>query len=216
MRIILLILAISSIYTDEPPTWANKFSQYFEETMKYPVIGEGHTTGTMYYDFNTLRSRLDRQSGRYDRYCGTVYKFQDTPCTHYVSEGMRYLHFPDKNYCCMCCTSEKGCGVLKPNWMEGANMVNEYENDEGKYIQVWRKDGSQTNLIHVYKDTGMIWIIDMQPNDIMKFDAKTYKEDFDEDLLSLPQICNPNNKCGFFTTCSAIRGEKTDIEVIQE
>ena len=28
-----------------------------------------------------------------DRYCGSVYKFRDTPCSHYVKDGKRYLYF---------------------------------------------------------------------------------------------------------------------------
>ena len=38
----------------------------------------------------------------------------------------------------MCCDAEHGCGVLKPNWMENATFVEEFEKD-GKKYEKWDK-----------------------------------------------------------------------------
>ena len=80
--------------------------------MHTPIIGSGSTTGTLYYDVNKNSYRVDRENGRYDRYCGTVKKFKDTKCSHIVSNGDRYLYYPELNDCCYCCDSSNGCGIL--------------------------------------------------------------------------------------------------------
>ena len=40
----------------------------------------------------------------------------------------------------MCCDASHGCGILKPNWMEGAKKVREYTKDRKKY-SLWDKSG---------------------------------------------------------------------------
>ena len=49
-----------------------------------------------------------------DRYCGSVHPLTDTPCTHLVAGGWRYLLFPKLLSCCACCSAAAGCGVLSP------------------------------------------------------------------------------------------------------
>ena len=46
-----------------------------------------HTQGRFFYDFTNKRYRVDRDNGKGDRYCGSVYKLQNTPCSHIVTEG---------------------------------------------------------------------------------------------------------------------------------
>lgn len=55
-----------------------------------------------------------------NRYCLTVHPLKDTPCTHLVVGGVRYLIFPELDECCQCCTAAQGCGVLSPSWLQGA------------------------------------------------------------------------------------------------
>ena len=54
--------------------------------------------------------RVDRKSGWGDSYCTTTSFFfsflKNTPCTHLVRDGKRYLHFPEHKYCCTCCTDK--------------------------------------------------------------------------------------------------------------
>lgn len=121
-----LILLNNLCLTDRtPPQWANKFTQKISEKIKYTVFSKSVET-TIYYDWDSKRYRIDRNNGSFDRYCGTVKKFSSTPCSHYVVEGKRYLHFPKKEDCCFCCDAEHGCGVLKPNWLENATFVKEF------------------------------------------------------------------------------------------
>jgi hypothetical protein len=74
------------------------------------------------YDYTNVRERIDRATGKYDRYCGTV-KTDDSPCTHLVLDGMRYLWWPQLSFCCKCCNSAAGCGVVVPNWMQLVNAT---------------------------------------------------------------------------------------------
>lgn len=107
------------------PVWPDMFQQSFQESFYYPVLGTHKTNGTYYYDFANRRYRIDRANGRYDRYCGLNGEkaFVDTPCTQLVVEGMRWLIYPEKQECCQCCTSEQGCGVLFPTWMNNATFI---------------------------------------------------------------------------------------------
>ena len=109
------------------PVWPEMFQQNFEENLTYPILGTHQTHGTYYYDFANRRYRIDRANGRYDRYCGLngAKAFIDTPCTHLVVNGMRWLIYPEKQECCQCCTSEQGCGVLFPTWMNNATFIGE-------------------------------------------------------------------------------------------
>ena len=45
----------------------------------------------------------------------------DTPCSHYVTGGVRYLAWPALGDCCSCCTDAQGCGIVKPNWISADN-----------------------------------------------------------------------------------------------
>jgi hypothetical protein len=35
--------------------------------------------------------------------------------------GKRFLDFPDKKYCCFCCDSTHGCGIVAPDWIAKSN-----------------------------------------------------------------------------------------------
>jgi hypothetical protein len=39
---------------------------------------------------------ITRENGHHDRYCGTVYKFADTPCNHYVVNGKQLIKIRKK------------------------------------------------------------------------------------------------------------------------
>ena len=79
-------------------------------------------SGTWYYDYTNGRQRLDRASGKNDRYCGSV-DSADSPCQHLVVAGERYLVWPElpTPKCCGCCNSTQGCGIVKPTWMVDSN-----------------------------------------------------------------------------------------------
>ena len=159
MKVVLLFALVTlGIQNQNPPKFPDRFSQKINETFKYGFIS-ATTEAQIYYDWNSKRYRLDRKNGKWDRYCGTVYKFTDTACNQYVSEGMRYMHYPEKNYCCFCCDAAHGCGVLKPNWVDDASFKKEFEKDGVKY-ELWDKEGLQHNFVTIEKDSRRIVSID--------------------------------------------------------
>ena len=202
----LVILASTQAIKDEqPPVWANQFEQDFTETFSYPLIGKGKTSGNFFYDFTNERYRVDRVNGKWDRYCGSVKKFKDTPCTHYVTEGKRYLDFPKDDYCCYCCDNKHGCGILKPNWLEGAQYKG-LQDSNGQSFHVWDKPGLQSNLYWATADKKILAKMDQQPNDLQEFDPATYKESItDPKVFDLPSRCNAKKTCPWVSTCTPLR-----------
>ncbi len=88
--------------------------------MKFGPLLHWQTDGTWYYDAVTGKEMIYRENGRGDRYCKSVHALTSTPCQHIVSDGNRYLMFPELKECCKCCDSSKGCGSLSPNWLDDA------------------------------------------------------------------------------------------------
>lgn len=41
----------------------------------------------------------------------------------FINLGKRFLDFPQKNFCCYCCDSSHGCGIVKPDWLRTANAT---------------------------------------------------------------------------------------------
>ena len=140
VKIILPMLLVAAMAIPSDPIWPNQFTQNFTETTNYEGIGTHHNTGTFYYDAISMRYRVDRDNGRYDRYCGVSgpYALEDTPCIHYVVDGNRYLHYPEKNECCYCCNSSHGCGMMKTDWLSGATFEGKTTYD-GQSAYKWDK-----------------------------------------------------------------------------
>ena len=208
LLLLLSLITLSSFTTSTDPTapsWPSRFSQTFIENFTYPIVGTGTTTGTFYYDWSNKRYRVDRENGKWDRYCGTIYKFQSTPCSHIVVDGMRYLYFPEKNYCCMCCTDKGGCGVLKPNWMDGSIYEGEIvEEGTGVKFDVFNNKGLQDNRVYYEQTTGRMARIVQGSNDDQKFSVSSFNDGFDDQVLELPQGCDPTKKCSMFSICGAL------------
>jgi hypothetical protein len=205
-----IILSICSAFaketsTNEAPVWANQFEQEFEETLTYPLIGSSKTKGKIFYDWTNKRYRIDRDNGKWDRYCGSVLKLTETPCSHIVDEGKRYLYFPKKDYCCYCCDSAHGCGILKPDWLSGAEYTGKKTDSNGVSYNVWDKKGLQSNLYWA-TEAGIMAKIDQQPNDLQEYDVNTYKQAItDASVFNLPEKCNTNTKCPFVSVCTPLR-----------
>ena len=67
----------------EAPVWSKTFVQTFDEIVKYPVMSKKTTKGTYYYDVsdvNNTLTRIDRDNGRWDRYCGLTHHLSTQPC----------------------------------------------------------------------------------------------------------------------------------------
>jgi len=188
------------------PVWPNQFEESFEETFTYPVLGANTTKGRFFYDWLNKKYRVDRENGHYDRYCGPIYPFSNTPCSQIVNDGDRYIYFPEKNYCCYCCSSEHGCGLLKPDWVSGGEFVDYVTESDGVVYEKWNKPGLQSNFFWATAKDRVMKKIDQQPNDVQDFDVSTFKSYVaDPSVLNKPSICKKENKCPTLSTCTAVR-----------
>lgn len=205
---ILAILATCTAQVTEFPRWPDVFKQTFNETFKYPGGKEHYTQGTFYYNWVNKTYRVDRDNGRYDRYCGfNGFKmWKDTPCSHYVANGDRYLFYPELNECCYCCSAEHGCGILKPDWMSGATFYGE-EFHTGVKSYKWDQKGLQHNYYFetiATKNTDRVMLgIYQEPNDYQDFHLDRSTPVSTE--FSLPSICKKSNKCSLISTCTTVR-----------
>ncbi|OMJ73082.1 hypothetical protein SteCoe_28309 [Stentor coeruleus] len=198
---LLIAFLVATIYAAPlTPVWPNIFWQNFNETTITPQQGTNHNTGTYYYNYNLPAYRIDRNNGRYDRYCGLngPYANENTPCSHIVVNGYRYLYYSQLNTCCYCCNSTMGCGVLLPNWMQNANYI-DTEVHEGILTYKWEKSGLQPNYFYETVNTVPVNRITVsiyqEPNDFMDFSSRN--ETLPSGILNLPSICTLKNTCNW-------------------
>ena len=70
--------------TPAASTWLTAFQQTFDETVIYPGFGTHLSTGAYYYDVSdpkNMLTRIDRDNGRWDRYCGLTHHLKNQPCS---------------------------------------------------------------------------------------------------------------------------------------
>jgi hypothetical protein len=187
-----------------PPVWPNAFSINFTES----TLGGGDTNGTWIYDFANLRQRLDRDTGKFDRFCGSVDN-ADSPCTHLVRDGIRYLIWPVLKKCCGCCTDADGCGIVKPTWMIDSNGT--YSGNAPLKTPVWSGNadsweitGNQPNYWFTVAGTDTPVGFAQVPIDYQYFIPASYETDqsFPDSLFTLPKYCEP--KCTGINTCTLV------------
>lgn len=46
-----------------------------------------------------------------------------TPCQSLTVSGNRWIVFPQRSQCCLCCTSAHGCGILAPDWLKESDYM---------------------------------------------------------------------------------------------
>lgn len=116
------------------------------------------------------------------------------------------MDFPDKNYCCFCCDSDHGCGIVKTDWLVTSNAS--YKGleklDDGQSYIKWEIQGLQDNLYY-HKDDELKTPrrLYQVSDDLMDF--SNYKVGItDPNVFNLPSYCK--DKCGFTTICAALRG----------
>lgn len=111
-----LLLAFATSQVD-PPTWPDHFTQVFVETYDTTKI---HISGQLHYDSTRKMSRVDRVDGKHDAICGSIQPNISTGCTQLVRDDKRYIIFPERRVCCMCCDAAHGCGILNRDWLKTA------------------------------------------------------------------------------------------------
>jgi len=192
------------VYADPPaPVWPDQFQIDFDETLYYPIIGSHSTSGRYYYDYTNRRYRIDRKNGRFDRYCGLngIKAFQNTPCTHLVVDGIRWIVYPEKKECCQCCSEANGCGILKPNWLEGAEFLG-----EANGLFKWNKPGLQPNYYFDRMADRIMLKIEQVPNDTQFFRPETFNKTISNPskVFTLPSYCHIGKRCSIFSACHAV------------
>ena len=96
--------------------------------------------GGYWYDFERKTTRVDRRNGMNDPFCGPIQPNVSTHCTMLTRDGKRYIFFPEKRLCCVCCDAAHGCDVLKPNWLEGSTYQGR-EDLSGQSFDKWKIPG---------------------------------------------------------------------------
>lgn len=126
----LIALAVSQI---DPPVWPETFTQSFVESYAFTHL---HVTGKIHYDAKRDAERIDRNDGQYEILCGSVLPNVTTPCSHIVKDKKRYIVYPERRQCCMCCDEAHGCGVTKRDWLKTAKYEGE-ETLSGESFYKW-------------------------------------------------------------------------------
>lgn len=123
IRIIIGVLFLISVYSQvTPPVWPEVFHQSYVESYKDSTH---RITGKFWFDSKRAMMRVDKQDGQYDAICGSVLPNVTTACTQLIRDGKRYVVYPQRRQCCMCCDKEHGCGVLRRDWLSTAKYEGE-------------------------------------------------------------------------------------------
>lgn len=173
---------------DIQPRWYPQFSVQFNESTK--ILFRLHTKGLWAYDFPSRKEATVRDNGRGDRYCGSVHPFTDTPCTHLVNGGMRYLLFPALHACCACCSVQAGCGVLADTWLDSAAYQGEVQIRD-QTAHKWLIPGLQKNYWYATADAAQLPLeLDQLPNDKQALDPSTFKPRAPPaEAFNIPEYC---------------------------
>ncbi|GAX84228.1 hypothetical protein CEUSTIGMA_g11651.t1 [Chlamydomonas eustigma] len=193
--------SVSKLSNDPIPYWPTLFNIEFNETSI--ILFKRVSEGKWWYDAANQNEIIYRKDGRGDRYCGGMHPINPTPCIHLVTQGNRYLIFPELQDCCLCCTAAKGCGILSPTWLDGA----EYQGQEVKFglqTNKWVKKGLQSNYYWATASDFEVPVeLDQWPNAYQTFHVDTFStEGIDPSLLEVPSYCKP--KCPLTTICTAL------------
>lgn len=115
-----LCVAVHSLKDSVPktPVWAPYFDQQFVEG--YSNAGSFRTLGTYWYDAQRNFSKVERLNGMHDPICGSVLPNVPTDCVQLTRDSKRYIIYPLKRLCCICCDAAHGCGILKRDWLSSS------------------------------------------------------------------------------------------------
>lgn len=218
MKFFLAALSLAAADTPAAPVWPETFTQEYEETVIYPVIGKKTTKGTYYFDISdkdNMMTRIDRDNGQWDRYCGLTHgQFSASTCNQYIVGGDRYIHYADTDDCCYCCSADHGCGVLRNDWISDGDFLG-VEDMDGVSTYKWNKQGLQANWYYeTVADAPEDRIpikTDMGPGEstdfIQDFIPGTFKKSVDPGVFDLPKSCSKSKKCNLLSVCTTLRGE---------
>ena len=183
---------------------------------------EYRNTGTYYYDVSNpenMLTRIDRDNGSKDRYCGLTHHLKKQPCSQYVDHGDRYLYYPADSSCCYCCSADHGCGVLKNDWITDGSYIGKVSH-LGMDVFKWNKPGLQDNIYLETMENDPNMRIPIQtdmgpgttPDFIQEFNYQTFTTKVDPSVFTLPSSCDKTKKCPINSTCTKLRGEQQFLQ----
>lgn len=213
------LLSAATLAVAQPPTpvWPNAFAVQFNESAALlgpPTL----TTGALWLSADptsgVVLERIDRATGKGDRYCSSV-RSDDSPCTHLVVPSAphvagppvsspttwRWLIWPELNDCCACCDAASGCGAVSPNWLvEDKATYYGRSTIEGVPADGWLAYGLQANYYWATTDAQQaplaLWQI---PDDNMTFFG--YQPGaVNASLFALPSYCK--SRCPLLSICT--------------
>jgi hypothetical protein len=196
--LIISILATLALTQVDPPVWPEVFKQAFVESYNSTHL---HVSGTFYFDAKRGTMRLDRHDGIHEAVCGSVLPNVSTSCTQLIRDKKRYIVFPERRTCCMCCDAAHGCGILKRDWLATAKYEGE-ETLSGEPFYKWSiADGAATDLYYATKSTERIpRRLNSAGQQIQDFIMNTFSTDpLPESIFALPSYCN--STCPATTVC---------------
>lgn len=88
-NLFIVALLVPLFLAQTPPVLPQQYELGFSEKASIGPIS-GTTTGRIFLDAVHNQQLITRANGHHDRYCGTVYKFADTPCNHIIM-GSKYI-----------------------------------------------------------------------------------------------------------------------------
>ena len=219
-----LFLLLNTVLSQTPssPQWNPVWMANFTETVVSEAYGNNTVTGTWYYNATLGTSRMDRSSGRYDTFCGKMdwFLFFDTPCTHLVTGGLRYIYYPALSICCMCCTSANGCGMLSPSWLQGASYLGQYNYSTGVQSYLWNQRGNNPNFYWETVDPNplnrvMLQLDNNGPNDMMIFPTGQ-QSNYNVSVFNVPTYCQSSILCDATSVCAEVRQSNGDSEYLKD
>eukprot|EP01016_Furgasonia_blochmanni_P000342 TRINITY_DN1004_c0_g2_i6.p1 TRINITY_DN1004_c0_g2~~TRINITY_DN1004_c0_g2_i6.p1 ORF type:complete len:240 (-),score=26.02 TRINITY_DN1004_c0_g2_i6:103-822(-) len=209
LAIISLVLVIG--FAQPSPALPETFRQDYIEILNY-WFSSFRTSGTFYYNASANASRLDRDNGQWEKFCGTVAWFSNTPCNQYIVNGTMHLVFPKNQYCCNCCSAEHGCGMLPRNLLNKPKFLGiegNLHNPSAPAMERWvgEINGARAFYYNTENKARVPYILDTGSDKVI-FDQRSF--DNTRNLvrdLELPTYCGNVTTCPYFSWCTVQRGQ---------
>eukprot|EP00746_Dinoflagellata_sp_MGD_P141145 gnl/MRDRNA2_/MRDRNA2_74307_c0_seq1.p1 gnl/MRDRNA2_/MRDRNA2_74307_c0~~gnl/MRDRNA2_/MRDRNA2_74307_c0_seq1.p1 ORF type:complete len:238 (+),score=26.24 gnl/MRDRNA2_/MRDRNA2_74307_c0_seq1:66-779(+) len=178
--------------------WPPVFFANFTETF---VKDGRNSTGYYALDLTFNGSKgaqaIYRSDGTDAETCGFVH--QNTPCIQLALDGQRYLIFPEKNDCCICCSWAQGCGPIGTQWTNGA-LYKGRQTVNGVQCDDFEIDGGQANRLMQTTDGKKICEVNQGMTDRMVFDLDSFVTSVDPMLFAMPEV-TCSRQCGAVGVC---------------
>lgn len=202
----ILLFAASAFADPLSPVWPNVFTQTFNETWVTASNGNQTSNGIYYYDYTTSSSRVDRTNGRFDTFCSLDGNrlITDGPCSQIVIQASRYLYYPKNHYCCWCCDSTHGCGVLRPTWMDVNETYIGTQSHMGVQAYGWGVAGGREYWETAVPDPSQRVMVSIYEGTDLKDFKNDVKYTVPNGIFDLPIECDPRIRCPVNSICGQL------------